>query len=69
MIQHQAKIMSQQITWMNNQHQKPKTFMKSSQSYIITWRGVRVVEGAALEKRLTKVSWVRIPSSPPVIRV
>ena len=28
-------------------------------------RGVRVVEGAALEKRCAKAPWVRIPPSPP----
>jgi hypothetical protein len=30
------------------------------------WRGDRVAEGAALEKRFTFiVTWVRIPPSPP----
>ena len=29
------------------------------------WRGGRVVDGTGLENRHTKVSWVRIPPSPP----
>ena len=30
-------------------------------------RGVRVVDGAALEKRSAQAAWVRIPPSPPVL--
>ena len=34
--------------------------------YFVGWRGVRVVEGAALEKRCgDEPPWVRIPPSPP----
>ena len=33
--------------------------------YPLPRRGVRVVDGAALEKRCAKAPWVRIPPSPP----
>ncbi len=33
--------------------------------YPLARRGVRVVDGAALEKRCAKAPWVRIPPSPP----
>src|SRR4029079_15876353 len=33
--------------------------------YSLARRGVRVVDGAALEKRCAKAPWVRIPPSPP----
>ena len=33
--------------------------------YPLPRRGVRVVDGAALEKRCAKAAWVRIPPSPP----
>src|SRR5919197_6632972 len=33
--------------------------------YPLERRGVRVVDGAALEKRCAKAPWVRIPPSPP----
>ncbi len=36
--------------------------------YTPEWRGVRVVEGAALEKRCSdELPWVRIPPSPPAV--
>ena len=34
--------------------------------YPLARRGVRVVDGAALEKRCAKAPWVRIPPSPPL---
>ena len=34
--------------------------------YSLARRGVRVVEGAALEKRCARAPWVRIPPSPPL---
>ena len=35
--------------------------------YPLPRRGVRVVDGAALEKRCAKAPWVRIPPSPPAL--
>src|SRR5262245_28713113 len=38
--------------------------------YTPMWRDVRVVEGAALEKRCSvELPWVRIPLSPPADRI